>query len=417
VQLSRMRYENPGIPREVPFLCWDQDNLPCMRTEAATASLTDRQTGALTYVAGHGAIFGFGHLDWPEGNCIFCHAAGATHRYAAEPVAADLLEKYTCDISYVSNASDGPGVLAGELRGHWDKHEALLGVFEECAREIFAASEAGRCWDDVSLGKLLLPRAQAVGLEQGSAVYHEMAMDLHRYADRCLRHVTLGWVSRWCAAHGKTLRLYGKGWERHAELGQWAAGLAGQGEELRAIYQASRINLQIIESGFIHARSLDGLAAGGFFLTRHVPADGEDVGLLRDVYLLGRWVVEKGITSPAEIEASGDAEVMGRWKRTLAYHTWTPEHAVRVLKVWAKTPAPAVAFPMLPEISFQDEAGFGRLAEAFLGDEGRRREMAGRMRQIVLHEFSYDSRWKEFLAHVVRGLKVAAGAPSRSQEF
>jgi len=123
VQISRMRYEHEALPREVPFLCWDQDNLPCMRTERATGSLD-----GLTYVAGHGAVFGYTTLEWPRENCLFCHPAGATHRYRAEP-ASERRGEFACDVSYVSNASGTPGALGEQLRRRWGEGCAVGGDF------------------------------------------------------------------------------------------------------------------------------------------------------------------------------------------------------------------------------------------------------------------------------------------------
>jgi len=77
VQLSRMRYENPLIPAGIPFLTWDQDNLPCMRTAQATESVKD----GLTFVAGQGALQGYVYLGWPAESVVFCHLAAATHRF------------------------------------------------------------------------------------------------------------------------------------------------------------------------------------------------------------------------------------------------------------------------------------------------------------------------------------------------
>jgi hypothetical protein len=242
-----------------------------------------------------------------------------------------------------------------------------------------------------------------------------MMMDIHRFADRCFRHATLGWVSSWCAAHGKTFRLYGRGWSGHAEFKRWDAGVAEPGEQMRAIYQASRINLQLIESGFIHSRSLDGLAAGGFFLTRRVSADGEHAAALREIHELGVWLSTgegRAITSPQEVASHPDAGIREKWKLTLAYHPWPPEHALRVLRVWADTPHACVAFPMLPEVSFHDEASFGALADRYLANDAARQLLTRQMRQILLDQFSYDSRWKQFMGAVTDGLSTPR-PPSR----
>ena len=63
------------------------------------------------------------------------------------------------------------------------------------------------------------------------------------------------------------------GWENHPTLSEFAAGPADNGRELLCIYRASKINLQLMPAGFIHQRALDGLASGGFFLTRFIPQD------------------------------------------------------------------------------------------------------------------------------------------------
>ncbi len=86
VQISRMRYENASLPENVPFLCWDQDNLPCMRDPRALASMSP-----LTFVAGHGAVYGAMFLKWPLQSCIFCHPTGMTHHYGRMSVRRTMI--------------------------------------------------------------------------------------------------------------------------------------------------------------------------------------------------------------------------------------------------------------------------------------------------------------------------------------
>jgi hypothetical protein len=267
---------------------------------------------------------------------------------------------------------------------------------------------AGTFWDDIALRRELEQAARANALPLVDALAHELLMDIHRFADRCFRHATLAWVSRWCAAHGKTLRLYGRGWESHPEFARWAAGTAEPGEPLRAIYQASRVNLQLIESGFAHSRALDGLAAGGFFLARDVSAEGESPEVFNDLHWLGAWAHQHNVTAPEQLMQAGDSRVRDLWQRALARHRWTPARAVRELRVWAQILHELAAFPMLPQISFRDETSFGKLAGDYLANDALRQSTAADMRQMTLDQFSYDSRWKQFLSGIEAGLATAA---------
>ncbi len=268
VQISRMRYENPELPREVPFLCWDQDSLPCMRSQQATASLN-----ALTYVAGYGAIHGYHQLGWPLENCICVHQAGATHRYSDVPLAEETLAPYRCDFSFVSNASGTPEELRDGLRGRWEK-TPFAGWFDLASRRIIETSAEGRAWFAEDLPEFLRRAAVMAGALHSAGIPGDLLHDVRTLADRCFRHSTLHWVSRWCGEHGRTLKLYGQGWERHPVFRVHAAGPARPGEELRAIYQATTINLQIIESGFLHGRAWMGWRRGAFSSRVTAPTTG-----------------------------------------------------------------------------------------------------------------------------------------------
>jgi hypothetical protein len=233
-----------------------------------------------------------------------------------------------------------------------------------------------------------------------------MTSELNAFADRCFRHTTLHWVARWCKANHKSLRLYGRGWETHPVFAEFAAGIAQPGEEARAIYQATRINLQLIEPGFIHSRSLDGLAAGGFFLTRQNPADGLHSPAVTNLYQLARWTVENNINSDEELQSVTDPAIR---KIIVAAHDYYLSYEVhepmwRSLQIWADVPAGAIAMPQIAQITFTDENSFATLAEKVLADESARHRTATEMRQIVRTRFSYTARWKTFLTAITNAL-------------
>jgi Glycosyl transferases group 1 len=407
-QISRMRYENGLLPQNVPFLCWDQDNLSCMRTPQATASLDRR-----TYVAGPGAVFGYANLNWPRGSCVFCHPAGATFRYCDRPIDDAARSRHECDVSYVSNASGTPEDLAATLLKRWNHARGVV-LFKEAAAIIRAQSDAGETWDFFRILNLL--KSMECGVELGAGPRDELAADLRTYADRCFRHAALGWVSRWCLANGRTLRLYGRGWEHHPEWKQWAAGIAEPGEETRAIFQASRINLQLIESGFIHSRSLDGLAAGGFFLHRTSTNDCTDPIAGAAQQDLAKFASALGLSTKRDLDTCSHPVVSSAWASIRAgYDSWQPDARISGLAMWNHVPPPRLVFPELPQISFSNAAEFATLAEKYLRNEGLRVSLAAEMREIVLNKMSYTRRWEQFLTGIRDGLAdplAPEGAPA-----
>jgi hypothetical protein len=398
VQISRLRYENPSLPRNVPFLCWDQDNLPCMRTDAATASLD-----ALTFVAGHGALHGWSFHGWPRRNVIFCHPAASAFRYPATPAAPELLEKHACDVSFISNAAVTPEEIAGQQAARWQGSPELSAVFAACAGEVLAGGQSGRAWEFADLQRMIGGKAALP--EQAT---NELALSLSLVADRAFRHAALHWAANFCEAHRKTLRLYGNGWETHPRFARYAAGPARQGAEVHAIYQASRINLQLIEGGFLHSRSLDGLASGAFFLTRSSPNDSRGDALSQALFTLGTRAVALGLRTLRDLRASGDGAVLAAMG-TLGSHLdgYAADEPLPALENWAALPQAPVLFPQLAQIRFGSEAEFAALAERYLGDAAARREIAAGMQGVVQAQFTHTQRLRTFVAEVRAALRGA----------
>ena len=404
VQISRMRYENSAVPANVPFLCWDQDNLPCMRTAAATASLD-----ALTYVAGHGALYGYAHLGWPRENVIFCHPAGATYRYCAKPASAHLLEKHGCDISVVSNAAEAPESLAATLAKQWSDDLGAR-LFRTAADRILVGADSGNYWNIFTLDELVNQTAAALGIPLNEAGGREMTMALVTLADRCYRHAALHWVRRWAENSNRTFRIYGQGWDRHPDFSKYAAGPAHPGEELRAIYQASRINLQLIDGGFLHSRALDGLAAGGFFLARTSVNDGADEVGVNAQQIISRRGADLGLRTKKDLDTCADPAIKAAWGQIrVPYESYRPDALISGIQAWREIPPSRVLFPQLTSISFNDATEFATLADRFLADEQLRRSVAAEMRGVVQNQLSYSRRWQQFLPAVAKGL-AAYGA-------
>ena len=231
---------------------------------------------------------------------------------------------------------------------------------------------------------------------------------LWRLGDRMFRHEALEWVAQWATAKGRTLRIYGNGWEDHPTLAEFAAGGAENGRELNCIYRASRINLQLMPAGFIHQRALDGLAAGGFFLTRLVPHDHCGRSLRRLIQRMG----ELGIDTNEAFAACADTTVSALLGEFYGAHT---EHMrshypnlFDILNVSAESLFADEVFDDFERIVFDSAESFAQRAELYLSDEQTRIASAGAMREKVLQHFSYQAAMRRFLGAMTTYLQDAA---------
>ncbi len=396
VSISRMRYEIPDLPRNIPALCWDQDNLQCMRDPGALADMK-----GLTFVAGHGAIFGSFHLNWPISACIFCHPAGMTHRYQPGPATPEEIARFGGDVSYVSHASGTPEQLRDNLRIKWRGATDFLPLFDATCQEVISATRGGRAWEFLELQDLI--RRTGIGKNAPPPVVNALLADLRLLVDRVFRHETLGWVARWCASRGKKLKLWGNGWAAHPTLGPWAAGAALPGEQAQAVYRASRINLQIIETGVLHSRLLDGWAAGGFFLIRQAHRTQDEVRIQHH-YRMGQLAAAEGIVTLADLARAGP-ELHELWREIAPeYAAFDRTRVFPGFRIWRTlVPAP-VLIPGLEQIMFNDAAAFARLADEYIGSDSARDRAAAGIRQVLLRDLSYDARWRDFIHHIATNI-------------
>jgi hypothetical protein len=404
VTISRLRHEDPDLPRNVPALCWDQDNLPCMRLPAVLEDLK-----GLTFVAGHGAVSGILHLGWPHGACILCHPAGRTHHYQPGTPTAEERSQFGSDVSYLSHASGAPEALRDSFRPKWqDDSRRYLAVFDGCTEQVLQRGGGTATADDTALGAMIRAVAEDAKVPLTPALEQSFLMDLRLIRDRMFRHEALHWASDWCASRGKRMRLWGNGWENHPTLSRWAAGTALPGEQAETVFRATILNLQLIETGILHSRLLDGWAAGGFFLIRET-ARGPDDARMRTEYRIGQLAQAEDITTLGQLEKRGSAEIRGLWARLAANYTTRPrDHLFPEFRVWRCLVPPQVLVPILDRLTFSTAAEFAKLADDYCANEALRRGTLDDVRQILLTHLSYDARWRDFIGHITMHLGYAS---------
>lgn len=384
-----------ALPDGLPLLTWDQDGLRHIFTKENVVRMSPLDT-----VVGLPHVECTARFGGDRRQFLVAHMATCPEEFDGAALTDADLAPYRCDVSYVSHGSqtpedfhrteresmaDGPGRL-------------LLDKLFELARERIAASHPIR---GHTLRGILFDaeRATGVHVQDAATREHLVSWYLWRLCDRMFRHQSLEWAGRWAQARGRALHIYGNGWKKHPTLAPFAAGPAQNGRELLCIYRASTINLQLMPAGFLHQRALDGLAAGGFFLTRTTPADRRDrmIGLLLDA------VRRHAVRTVDHLASCGDESFLRGFAEFRESHGFREEDsdlALHTLLNEANWDYPAEVFENFDEIAFHDAASFEKAADRFIDDAALRRNRADTMRKAVLDRYSYAATMRRFLSFV-----------------
>ncbi len=391
------------IPSHLPILTWDQDQLPHVVTRAN-----------LQRIARHDFLVGCSKSHCLSHGCDprqILHARVPTcpAQFGGDDLTDEELARWTCDVSYVSHASQTPQAFHEQERKGFDHPQLsrLLDVMYERLPELLRRY---RTVDGGVMSAVLGAACRDVGITRLDADLEERLRSwyLWRLGDRIFRHEALEWVAEWARRSGQGFRIYGNGWQTHPTLSDFAAGPVSNGRELLCVYRASKINLQLMPAGFIHQRSLDGLAAGGFFLTRLCPHDLRGRTLRR----LDRRIRELGIQSTADLLASQDSAMAGLLRDYMGDWLGRMDHVkydlLQNIQLNAELLFPDEVFGDFSGIVFDISLEFEALADRFLSNESARRATATRMRQIVVDKFSYKAAMSHFLKAMAAYLHAVA---------
>lgn len=392
-----------AVPKNLPILTWDQDQLPHVLTREN-----------LQRIAPHDFLAGCSKSRCVAMGCNPAQLLNARVPTCPEQFGGDALSEseqnqYACDVSFVSHASQTPREFHDQECEAY-QHPTMTKLLGELFSLLPPMLEQTPVADHHVMTAVLAEAMQRCRL---SGLDDEVVMRLRnwylwRLGDRLFRHQALEWVADWARRTGRLFRIYGRGWEKHPTLSEFAAGPARNGRELLCIYRASRINLQLMPAGFIHQRSLDGLAGGGFFLSRTVPDDLRGKTLRK----LDARISELKIRNTGELLGHRDdslrtllASYVGDWLERGDHYTFD---LLTNIHISAELLQPDEAFTDFEEILFDSAERFAEVADHFLTDDAHRRGVADRMRQIVIERFSYRSTVDQFLRAMSSYLQTAA---------
>jgi len=389
------------LPENLPLLTWDQDQLPHVFTKANV----DR-------IARHDFVAGYSkrrclELGADPSQLLYCDVPTCPEQFGGPPLSEDERTRYTCDVSYVSHASQTPEAFHQQERERYRDAQTIR-LLDTLFEMLPPLIQPHRGPHYALLEVVLREAMQRRGITTLPQDLHDHLVRwyLWRLGDRVFRQEALEWAADWADRNGRTLRIYGNGWEHHPTLSPYAAGPADNGRELVCIYRASRINLQLMPAGFIHQRSLDGLSAGGFFLAREAPFDLRG----RRIRALLHRLRELDITTTESLLATTDHTIT----QTLSELYGPLESHIRsnwpnlcdLLYIVGESTYPDEVFPHFDGITFDSAESFEQRADTFLAYPDRRDRIVAAMRPQVVERFSYRSTMKRLLegmtAHLTR---------------
>ncbi len=379
------------IPQNLPIFTWDQDQLPQVFTPQNLARIAPHD-----FIAGC-SKFHCVTLGCNPRQLLNARVPTCPEQFSGEELSDEEREKYTCDVSYVSHASQTPQAFHEEERASYS--DPAIPPFLDTMYELLPEQLARfRVVDGGVMSVVFDEACRHHGITQvGDDIRARLCRwYLWRLGDRMFRHEALEWVAAWAGRTGRTFRIYGNGWENHPTLAVHAAGPAKNGRDLLCVYRASQINLQLMPAGFVHQRSLDGLAAGGFFLGRYVPDDMKGK-ILKP--LVAR-IDELTVGSTDELLTHSDEQIQRQLREYIGERLNRIDHhredLLTHLRINAELAYADEVFPDLAAILFDSAGQFEERVERFLADARNRRAIASRMREAVLEHYSYKPTMRQF---------------------
>jgi hypothetical protein len=430
--IDHLRGERQDIPAELPFVCWIQDNLPHLMDARAGEKINNREFVTGAWVLQYVEQFGY-----PQRQCITIPRLAKRVQGEVSELSDEVSEAQTddgasfrrsissprrnpgaLDLVYVSNHSATPETAFQTLLSHYavdaDSQRLLvcsarrIAAMYERGESIGQAAQATTVLDEVSVETGIDIAARGDGARLAAGLFEG-------FNNVLFRQQAVRWAAGIATLRGLRFGLFGHGWDAHPEFHKFARGFVDYGRDLEELTRCAQINLQL-EPYFpvSHQRLLDGLMAGGFFLSRlHNPI----------LPLRARWAalideLDESITTLADARSRLDdarRRELDSLHGALAPILGSAD-LVRMSREWraaAEAPQRMRVPPRYEEIAFASEPELEERVERFLGDEPLRREIAAQQRRFVEAHFTYEVGLSMLLARMSELLATEAAEAGR----
>lgn len=339
VMVDHLRYEYNGLLFNIPVLTWIQDPLPNILCAQAGESIA-----ALDFVCGYYQRQCCEQFGYPAENFFHAPVPVSAAMFHDQAVDSDLRQRLSCDLIYVGHLAGG----VDQVRREWRSKSppSVHPLLDRMDDEMHALLRRGAHL--IVHDAEALVRQWALELDVGLAL-DELQRLAHFYAYRLFdigfRMESLSWAAQWADSYGRSLKIYGRGWQDVPQLARFAMGPIEHGEPLRQAYRCASLTLQTMPGGFLHQRSYEALASGSLVLARFSPIN----------------------------------------------FSVTPEEYVQRHLASEGHTCGCIEFPELEHVVFRSEEELHALAERYLQDADLRQRRWAAFRSIVLEKYSYTA--------------------------
>ena len=398
------------FPPQLPFVCWIQDTMWQQLDAGIGGGLGD-----LDFLAGHLHTDLFEHFGYPRRNALLMPIVVSARKFHDGPVEESLLDRHACEIAYVGHQSETPddqySRVLRELAGQPALRRCVEAMYPRI-REV--ATDPVRWVTSLDLAPLADETLRDVtGTSDPKAAARLLYLWVLPLADRILRHQSLEWAAEVARRRGWRMRVYGRGWERHPRLAPFACGELAHGEELRALYRAATVHLNLTMHTIRHQRLFECVLSGGLPLSRRKRSDLSTI----ETYTKSR-IVRECRPVACELESRHLGYGVADHPQTMALAAVQQRYGVPAgpfqwvaaddaERLWAGEPPPldredAWLLGDPAEITFESPEALERLVERALQRPAWRRSISIAIARRVRDRFTTD-RFVHRLIDMVRG--------------
>ncbi|MGE5390777.1 MAG: glycosyltransferase [Deltaproteobacteria bacterium] len=267
-QIDHFRWEWPYIPENLVFVTWVQDLLPNISSRESALRLgpLDFILNALVtnidYLLDHG---------YNRDVIIEGPIGGNPHIYKDYSLNESEKETYNTDICLFSNAGNPQKGLDKILYMLRDSpiSDLLAKIFKSAYREMYESfynEEIIYSLDDYIKFIMKYFEQNNIAAPEGmvATIAEQWRLEV---GFRILRSVPLEWLHE----RGYNMKIWGSEWVDHPVLGQYAQGVAANGETLSKIIKASKIILGTNPGITTHPRVFESILSNRFYLGYAMP--------------------------------------------------------------------------------------------------------------------------------------------------